>query len=123
MLDIRIGAAQRHEALTVVPLVTPGELELPYIPLARALEQDRITITDVGEGTVPELQATVTSGAAVLIRPPVVLRLSIVGSHAAVIMRRSSDSPVRRAFFYRVAAFPFALLAADPGAEPAAGGN
>ncbi|CAN5328108.1 hypothetical protein BH23GEM4_BH23GEM4_21120 [soil metagenome] len=67
MLDIRIGAAQRHDTLTVFPLVTPGELELPYVPLARALEEDRITITEVGEGTVPELQASVTSGAAVLI--------------------------------------------------------
>lgn len=57
MLDIILGTAQRHRALTVFPLCTPGPVELPYQLLVDALHAQSLRITEVGSGTVPELQA------------------------------------------------------------------
>jgi len=58
MLNVTLAAPQRHQALTVFPLVTADPADLPYTLLVDALEAGTLRITEVGEGTVPELLAT-----------------------------------------------------------------
>jgi len=58
MLDLTLAAAQRHDLLTIFPLVAVGEPELPYALLVDALAAGTVRITEVGTGTVPELLAT-----------------------------------------------------------------
>jgi hypothetical protein len=58
MLNTTLAAPQRHQALTVFPLLTPDPVELPYALLVDALRSGTLEITEVGSGTVPELLAT-----------------------------------------------------------------
>src|SRR5690606_30206741 len=57
MLDLELAAAQRHDLLTLFPLVAVGEPELPYALLVDALAAGTVRITEVGAGTVPALLA------------------------------------------------------------------
>lgn len=54
---LELAAPQRAEPLTVFPLVTRQETELPYLLLADALEAGTLEITEVGSGSVPSLRA------------------------------------------------------------------
>jgi len=57
MLDIRIGAPQAHEYLTVFPLLAGDDVELPYALLADAIAAGTLRIGEVGQGAVPTLLA------------------------------------------------------------------
>lgn len=57
MLDVTLAAPQRHESLTVFPLIARGPAELPYELMADAINAGTLRITEVGSGTVPELYA------------------------------------------------------------------
>ncbi len=57
MLDIRLGAPQAHEFLTVFPLIGAGTPELPYLLLADALAAGTLRIGELGQGNVPTLLA------------------------------------------------------------------
>jgi hypothetical protein len=57
MLDVTLAAPQRHENLTVFPLVARGPAELPYELMADAINAGSLRITEVGSGSVPELYA------------------------------------------------------------------
>lgn len=57
MLDVTLAAPQRHEGLTVFPLVARGPAELPYELMADAINAGTLRITEVGSGSVPELYA------------------------------------------------------------------
>jgi hypothetical protein len=67
MLNVILARPAHHRALTVFPLVTADAVELPYQLLAEALGADRLRITEVGSGTVPQLLAVNSSDAAVLV--------------------------------------------------------
>ncbi len=67
MLDIRTGPPQRHKALTIVPLLTSDDVELPYTLLADALAGGLVRITEARGGTVPLLYAKNASDRDVLI--------------------------------------------------------
>jgi hypothetical protein len=58
MLNVTLAAPQRHQSLTVLPLVTAAPAELPYTLLVDALHAGTLKITEIGSGTVPELLAT-----------------------------------------------------------------
>lgn len=57
MLDVALAAPQRHESLTVFPLIAQGAAELPYELMADAVTAGTLRITEVGSGSVPELYA------------------------------------------------------------------
>src|SRR5690606_21434131 len=67
MLDLKLAAPQRHDLLTLFPLVAVGEPELPYALLEDALAAGTVRITEVGEGTVPALLASNAGDADVLV--------------------------------------------------------
>ena len=54
---LELAPPQRSERLTVFPLITREEVELPYLLLADALADGTLEITEVGSGTVPTLRA------------------------------------------------------------------
>ncbi len=58
MLDTRVGGPASHASLTLFPLLTDDRVELPYRLLSEALTAEIVRITEVGEGTVPELLAS-----------------------------------------------------------------
>src|SRR5215212_2612942 len=58
MLDAKLGGAQTFDNLTVFPLIAAGAGDLPYALLADAIAAGTLTITEVGQGTVPALVAT-----------------------------------------------------------------
>ncbi len=55
MLEIKLGESQKHESVTLYPLLVPEKLELPYTLLGDALEAGSLRVMEVGGGTVPEL--------------------------------------------------------------------
>lgn len=55
MLEAELGQAQRYQSLTVFPLVNPRKRELELELLGDALAAGTLTITELGQGTVPEL--------------------------------------------------------------------
>jgi hypothetical protein len=57
MLKLSPAAAQRHEWLTIHPLLSPDETALGYDLLASAIAAGTLTITELGSATVPELAA------------------------------------------------------------------
>ena len=57
MLKLSPAAAQRHEWLTIHPLLSPNETGLGYDLLADAIAAGTLTITELGSATVPELGA------------------------------------------------------------------
>ncbi len=61
MLEASVGAPQRHRTLTVFPIIAEKDRRLPYLLLAEALAQGKVTIQEVGSGTVPTL-AVVNAG-------------------------------------------------------------
>jgi hypothetical protein len=67
MLDVSCAPPQRHGPLTVYPLIATGKPELPYVLMVDALLAGSVRISEVGSGTVPELIATNTGDAGVLI--------------------------------------------------------
>jgi hypothetical protein len=67
MLDVRIAAPLRHEALTVFPLVSPPTPELPVQLLVEALKAGTFRITESGGGTVPTLIAHNDADTAILL--------------------------------------------------------
>jgi hypothetical protein len=67
VLDVTLAAAQRHEDLTIFPLVAPGAADLPYELLVDALGAGTLSIGEAGEGTVPTLVAKNAADRAVLV--------------------------------------------------------
>lgn len=67
MLTVELADPLRYRSLTIVPLVTPSEAELPYALLADALAADALTITEVADGVVRELLAANDSDSDVLV--------------------------------------------------------
>jgi hypothetical protein len=67
MLDVTLAAPQRHESLTLFPLIARGPAELPYELMADAINAGTLRITEVGSGTVPELYAVHEGDVPVLI--------------------------------------------------------
>jgi hypothetical protein len=67
MLDVRIAPPQRHQALTVFPLVSPPTPELPVQLLVEALRAGTFRITESGGGTVPTLVAHNEADTAILL--------------------------------------------------------
>jgi hypothetical protein len=59
--------AQRDGRLTVFPLLADGEVQLPYLLLADAMESGTLRITEIGQGTVPALLALNQGDADVLV--------------------------------------------------------
>jgi len=55
MLDLKLASPQKHESLTLYPLIVEAKLKLPYTLLGDALEAETLEVTEVGEGSVPEL--------------------------------------------------------------------
>jgi hypothetical protein len=60
-------APQRHERLTIFPLVSEKPVELPYQLLGDAIANETLKIQEVGSGTVPELLATNTGEVDILV--------------------------------------------------------
>jgi hypothetical protein len=56
MLNIELGDAQDVGDLTVVPLVHRGPADLPCDLLSDALEDGRVVVGEIGEGSVPTLR-------------------------------------------------------------------
>jgi hypothetical protein len=67
MLDVKLGGPQKFENLEVFPLIAAGADDLPYDLLADAITAGTLTITEVGQGTVPALVATNTGERDVLV--------------------------------------------------------
>jgi hypothetical protein len=67
MLDVKLGGAKTFENLTVFPLIAADADDLPYDLLADAIAAGTLTITEVGQGTVPTLVATNTGERPVLV--------------------------------------------------------
>src|SRR5688572_23387245 len=67
MLDVKLSGAQTFEKLTVFRLVAAGADDLPCDLLTDAMSAGTLTITEVGQGTVPALVATNTGERGVLV--------------------------------------------------------
>jgi len=65
---IRLGAAQIHENLTLIPLLCEAEVPLEYVTLDEAMRLKLVEITEVGEaGSVPDLKVLNRSRSKILI--------------------------------------------------------
>jgi len=53
--DMKLGESQRHESLTIFPLLDPVARSLPYLLLADALQVGIVQLVELGTGTVPEV--------------------------------------------------------------------
>lgn len=67
MLDVTPAAAQRHDTLTIFPLVAGSPVELPFQLMSEALAAGTLRISEVGSGSVPELVAEHTGDRPVLV--------------------------------------------------------
>ncbi len=67
MLEASLGVPQQHRHLTLFPIVAEKDRRLPYLLLQEALESGSVTIREVGEGSVPTLEALNESMRPVLI--------------------------------------------------------
>jgi hypothetical protein len=67
MLEIKLGEPQKHETLTLYPLLALEKLELAYTLLGDALEAGSLQVSEVGDGTVRELSVENQGDADVLI--------------------------------------------------------
>lgn len=67
MLNVILGSPQRHQSLTIYPLLAPDAPELPYALMADSLGSGALKITEVGAGTVPELLAINAGEATILV--------------------------------------------------------
>jgi hypothetical protein len=57
LLAVEAGTPQRHENLTIFPLLAKRQPDLPYLLLADALELGVLSIGEIGSGSVPSLVA------------------------------------------------------------------
>jgi len=57
MLEASLGTAERHEHLTIFPILVGEERSLPHVLLQDALKSGVLTIKEKGSGTVPLLKA------------------------------------------------------------------
>jgi hypothetical protein len=67
MLDITVAEPQTHETLTIYPLVDSEPRHLPFRLLKDALEDGTLIVSELGDGSVPELQVENRGDSAVLI--------------------------------------------------------
>jgi hypothetical protein len=67
MIDLTPAAAQRHASLTIYPLLSPNGGGLGCVLLPDAIRAGTLRITEVGQGTVPELIAINTGDTDVLV--------------------------------------------------------
>ncbi|MGH8544275.1 MAG: ARPP-1 family domain-containing protein, partial [Gammaproteobacteria bacterium] len=67
MLTLSPAAPQRHESLTVYPLLSPDGGALGCVLLPDAIRAGTLRITESGQGSVPELVAINTGDTDVLI--------------------------------------------------------
>ena len=67
MLNVTLGSPQRHQSLTVFPLLAQDAPALPYTLMSDALQHGILRITEVGSGTVPELLALNSGESAILV--------------------------------------------------------
>lgn len=67
MLDVTPAAAQRHDTLTIFPLIAGSPVELPFLLMSEALASGTLRISEVGSGTVPELYAVLEGDRPVLV--------------------------------------------------------
>ncbi|MGH2658057.1 MAG: ARPP-1 family domain-containing protein [Actinomycetota bacterium] len=67
MITLSPAAPQRHESLTVYPLLSPDGVALGCVLLPDAIRAGTLRITEVGRGTVPELIAINTGDTDVLV--------------------------------------------------------
>jgi hypothetical protein len=67
MITLSPAAPQRHESLTVYPLLTPDRGALGFVLLPDAIRAGTLRITEIGQGLVPELIAINTGATDVLI--------------------------------------------------------
>lgn len=58
LLEVRPGEPLRHENLTIFPLLSEAQPELPYVLLGDALDLGIVSIAEIGSGSVPSLLAT-----------------------------------------------------------------
>jgi len=58
MFNASLSDAQHHENLTLFPILAEADRDLPYLLMADAMATQVLTITEVGDGEVPLLQAT-----------------------------------------------------------------
>jgi hypothetical protein len=56
-LPVSLGERRRHENLTVFPVLSGLQADLPYVLLTDALVANLVTIAEIGAGTVPSLCA------------------------------------------------------------------
>lgn len=57
MLDISTAAPQRHRHLTIYPLLTPAPGALDFVLMPDSVAAGTLRVTEVGQGSVPELLA------------------------------------------------------------------
>lgn len=67
MLDVRLGSPQQYQHLTIYPLLSATQRELPYLLLLEAINTSLVEITEKGSGSVPTLVARNNAEHAVLI--------------------------------------------------------
>lgn len=67
MLNVTLAAPQRHDRLTVFPLVAQDAPELPFLLMADALMLGTLRISEVGSGVVGELAAANSAEQPVLV--------------------------------------------------------
>jgi hypothetical protein len=67
MLNVTLAPPQRHDRLTIFPLLAKGAPELPFVLMADALMLGTLRITEVGSGVVGELAAVNSGGSAILV--------------------------------------------------------
>ena len=58
LLAVEPGASQRHENLTIFPLIAGVQPDLPYLLLGDALGSGAVSIGELGSGSVPSLVAS-----------------------------------------------------------------
>jgi hypothetical protein len=67
MLDVTCAPPQRHGPLTVFPLIATRSPSLPFVLMVDALMAGSVKIAELGSGSVPELVATNSGEAGVLV--------------------------------------------------------
>jgi hypothetical protein len=67
MLNVTVGPSQRHQSLTIYPLLAEDAPNLPYSLMSEALREGTLRITEIGSGSVPELLAVNTGDTVILV--------------------------------------------------------
>jgi hypothetical protein len=58
LLSVEPGASQRHDNLTIFPLISGVQPDLPYLLLGDAIASGVVSIGELGSGSVPSLVAS-----------------------------------------------------------------